>query len=736
MLRVILAVILAAFSLVPVTAIASSIDDPVTSAFAPRQIHELEAAAKASAVARMSLGFTPLVLVDQAGFDASYYGIDLSIDEVALQVAGSVTMVARARIDEFSLPNLNLLDGLIVDSITSPDGVVGWTHTSGFIYMSLPTSYDTGEAFEVRVYYHGHPVEGGLQGFDFGVHGAGIPMISTLSEPYMAQSWWPCKDTPSDKADSVDMQVTVNSALYAVSNGLLRDSIDNGDGTTTYRWHESYPITTYLVSLAITNYSRFTRWYHYGSDSMPVMFFSYPESFANAQTYWPVAVTQIGALSSYFGPYPFLNEKYGIAHFTWGGAMEHQTVSSHTGLGSGFNQYLTVHELSHQWWGDMITCRDWHHIWLNEGFASYAEALWAEYNGGATAYRSYMLGMEYFDGGRIYIDDTTDVWNIFSQRVYDKGAWVLHMLRGIVGQETFFQILQTYYADPRYQHKDAITEDFRDLAETVSGQDLDWFFQDWIYGYYYPHYYYSSLSRPRTDGKHDLFIHLRQEQFTTPQVFRMPLDLVLWYGGDADTVRVWNDQRDQDYWLVMDDPKTVSQLDPLNWILNKTTSELYALQVVSESLMTAEQFIPYSDSVVAACRDLEATITYSIVSGALPSGLTLDPVTGRISGTPLDTADASVTFRVSAPGNPNDDKSLTIVVEEGSYLPGDQNSDRTLDILDVVGLVGYVFRSESGPTPLDAADTNGDCQADIVDVVTLIGYVWRNGPLPVPGCLE
>lgn len=709
--------------------------EPQIEAFAPTQIHELEAAAKAGALARMRLGFTPNVLVDQSGFDATYYGINLAIDEVTQQVVGAVTMTARSRAAGFGSPTLNLLDGLTVDSVTSPGQPVSWSHVGGFVYVTLPNAYDIGEEFTITIYYRGHPVEGGFQGFEFGAH-AGYPMISTLSEPYMAQSWWPCKDTPSDKADSVDMRVTVNSAFYAVSNGLLRDSIDNGNGTTTYYWHESYPITTYLVSLAITNYSRFSRWYHYGADSMPVMFFSYPESFATAQTSWPIVVTQIGALAGYFGPYPFINEKYGIAHFTWGGAMEHQTASSHTGSAGGFGQYLTVHELSHQWWGDMITCRDWHHIWLNEGFASYSEALWAEYNGGATAYRSYMGGMEYWGAGRIYIDDTNDVWNIFSARVYDKGAWVLHMLRGVIGDEAFFQTFQAYYADPRYQYKDAVTEDFRDVAEAVSGQDLNWFFEDWIYGYYFPKYYRSYVSRPRADGKHDLFVRLRQAQATTPQVFRMPVDLVLSSGGVPDTVRVWNDERDQDYWFVLDNPGSVTQVDPLNWVLNELYTELYGLQLVSDSLVTANQYTPYFDSLIAACNDLGATITFSVVGGALPEGLALEPATGRITGTPVDTADALVTLRVSVPGYPDDDKVLTIAVQETPYMAGDQNGDWILNIEDIVGLIGYIFRLGPPPMPLNAADPSGDCRADIVDVVTLINSVLRNGQPPLPGCLQ
>ena len=710
-------------------------DQSPSPAYAPTQIHELEAASKASALARMRLAVTPIMLVDQSGFDAVHYGINLGINESTQQINGYVSMTARARTNGFDAPTLNFLADMVVDSVKSAGLAVLSSHAGNFLYITLAQTYNLGDRFEVTVYYHGHPTEGGFQGFAFDTH-AGTPIISTLSEPYMAQSWWPCKDTPSDKADSVDMIVTVNAAYYAVSNGLLRDSIDNGDGTTTYHWHSSYPITTYLVSLAITDYERFTLWYHHGIDSMPVVFYSYPESLTTALARWPITVSQIGALAAYYGEYPFLNEKYGIAHFPWGGAMEHQTVSSHTNSSFGFDQYLIVHELSHQWWGDMVTCRDWHHIWLNEGFASYSEALWAEHLGGTTSYRNYMAGMQYFSGGRIYIDDTTSVGNIFSLRVYDKGAWVLHMLRGILGDSTFFDVMRTYYADPQFQYEDAVTEDFRDLAEAVSGQELDWFFDEWIYGYNHPQYYYSSLSRARGDGSYDLFVHLRQAQATVPQAFLMPVDMVRTIGPITDTVQVWNDRRDQDFHFVVPAAGTVTAIDPENWVLDRTFTETYELQLVSDSLIDAYQYAPYSDSLIAACTSPATPITLSVVSGTLPPGLSLNATTGRVTGLTGDTTDVTLLIRASASGFANDQKQIHVTVHAAAYLPGDQNGDRILNVQDIVDLIDYVFRAGDPPIPLNAADPNGDCESNIVDIVTLIDHVWRAGSFPLPGCLE
>jgi aminopeptidase N len=707
----------------------------------PAEMHRIEGEGKASALQHqrgIQSSLTAAEIIDQNGFDADYYSLNIRVDEIALQIYGQVSMRARARTNGFMTPTLNFTNGLTTDSVRSFGRPITWTHASNFLYINLDSSYNTGDGFEVTVYYHGHPPEGGFQGFAFGVHGSNpsVPIISTLSEPYLAQSWWPCKDVPSDKADSTDVRTRVNSSFYCVSNGVLRDSINNGDGTTTYAWHEQYPITTYLVSLAISNYSRFDRWYHYGADSMPVRFYSYPEKLTSALAGWPVAVDQIGFYSATFGEYPFIGEKYGMVHFNWGGAMEHQTVTSATSSSFGFDQYLVCHELSHQWWGDMITCRNWNHIWMNEGFASYCEALWAEHLGGTSGYRNYMSGMKYVSGGRIYIDDTTNVGNIFSSRVYDKGAWVLHMMRGIIGDSAFFATLRAYYDDPRYKWKDVVTEDFRDLAESVSGVNLHDFFNDWIYGYYYPQYMVSTRPQLLPDGSWRLNLHLRQAQATDPQVFHMPVDIKVTGDGLGTIIsRVSNTQRDQDYFFdgFTSIPSFVA-LDPNGWILQvNALTEAYRAHIFTDTLLPGNQYAVYRDSV----RGMAAPpLQYVLAAGILPNGITLDPATGVLSGMPLAAGSFPIIIGLyDGTHTYYDQRSYTLKIAPSPLVLGDQHNDGVVDVFDVIHLINEVFTNGPSPSPANLSDVNRDCTLDVQDVLALINFVFLNGTAPQYGCL-
>ncbi len=502
----------------------------------------------------------------QENYDVSHYRIELAIDTTEKQISGVVTMTAKARVDSFAVVDLDLDSNMTVDGVGGD--VSGYTHIESLLRIDLTQPRQCDSSFTVQVAYHGQPAGGGFGGFGFDQHN-GVPIIWSLSEPYFARSWWPCKDTPSDKADSVDIIVTVPTDLIVASNGSLVSTEANGDATRTFHWHESYPITTYLVSVAATNYEIYTDWFNYApGDSMIVSLYTYPGALDAPQVQLDELLDMLTYFHDIFGPYPFLTEKYGIAQFPRGGGMEHQTITSQ---GTFLSSILTVHELAHQWWGDKITNATWGDIWLNEGFASYAEALYFEDTQGKDYYHTYLGWMDRDYPYPIYVDDTTSVGRIFDWTVYDKGGWFLHMLRHIVGDSTFFDILLAYSDDPRFAYGNATTAGFQSVCDSVSGQDLDWFFQPWIYEVGRPEYRVE-WSAGDSVGMFVLDLKIEQTQAPERALFPMPIDITIETATGDTVVTVFNDSASQVFRIPLAAAPTGIIIDQDGWILKRIVS--------------------------------------------------------------------------------------------------------------------------------------------------------------------
>lgn len=505
-------------------------------------------------------------------YDVKYYKLDLTVNHIAQTISGNVTCKA-----EIVQPNVteiyyDLTNPLIVDSVLFNGNSVSFTRGVNTLNIQTGITLNQGDNFTTVVYYHGTPGSSGFGSFEFSSQG-GNPAIWTLSEPYGAKDWWPVKDTPADKADSADFWITVSTSLTPVSNGKLMEIVDNGNGTHTYKWKSSYPIAQYLLSMAITNYAQYTNYYHYSpTDSMPIDHFLYPASLNSNIAQLNKTPGMIEIYADRFGEYPFLNEKYGHAQFGWGGGMEHQTITS---MGS-FGNMLIAHELAHMWFGDKITCKDWHHIWLNEGFATYGECLINEAWYGKSGYDSYIaneMSSAKNAVGSIWVQNITSVWEIFDgNRSYSKGAVVLHMLRGIVGDSVFFSILQNYAANPNVAYGVATTEDFQAVAESVSGLDLDYFFQQWIYGENYPRYSVIWSKNSLGGNLYNLSLKITQNVNSNPSFFTMPVQIkVNSVTGDT-TITVFNDSQVQTFNVTVNNEPTSISFDPGNWILKTLNS--------------------------------------------------------------------------------------------------------------------------------------------------------------------
>jgi hypothetical protein len=667
-------------------------------------------------------------------YDISFYSLDLTINHVTKVIYGRVGIYGRPTIAALDTVKINLNSVLTVDSVYDQTGNLVFSRPSGYVTVHLPNPVAQGEMFGFTVVYHGTPPSSGLMGFSFATH-LSKPLITTLSEPYGAHDWWPCNDITVDKADSVDVIITADTSLVVSSNGLQVSDVNNGNGTHTVYWQERYPIATYLVSIALYPYNVWGDWYHYSpSDSMPLTYFVYPERDGASRPAYSVIPEMISILASRYGEYPFINEKYGCSHFDWGGAMEHQTNTSTDASDWGMESDVVVHELSHQWWGDMVTCADWHHIWINEGFATYSEALYYEALYGTLYYHNYVNNFEFTSAGSIYIQDTTNVWNIFGSIVYDKGGWVLHMLRHIVGDELFFQSLVNYRN--QYMWSTATTEQFRDVVETTTGMDLHWFFQEWIYGTYRPDYRYSYLSEFDPAGGWNTYLYLRQAQTTNPTFFTMPIDIKITTSSGSETTVIFNNKQGQNFTFHTDQQPTGIAIDPQRWISRLMNQESYTLHIINDSLADGAQAEAYVDTVQV--KGGSGNYICQVTSGAMPAGWTLEGSTGIISGTATEFG--SFTFRIRATDQTypslKDSVTYSVQVEGLPLLPGDANLDHQITSGDAIFIVNYIFRAGQAPVIKNLADANGDCKITVGDAVYIISYIFRSGSAPVMGCVE
>lgn len=433
--------------------------------------------------------------LNTGNYDLKYHRLDLNIDPAVAFITGEITSYFEAKSD-ISTVTFDLASNMIVSQVLQRDNPLTFTQNADDeLVITLPITQNTGVLDSLTVSYSGNPISSGLGSFEQTQHN-GDPIIWTLSEPYGAKAWWPCKQDLNDKIDMVDVYLTTpqfnasNEEYISVSNGLEQSQVVNGTSKTTHFKHE-YPIPAYLIAIAATNYEVYSHTVPNNGNPFDIVNYVYPENLANAQANTPITVDIMNIYSNLFEEYPYANEKYGHAQFGWGGGMEHTTVS----FMGNFGRNLVAHELAHQWFGNKITCGSWKDIWLNESFATYLSGITIENLDGNNAFTTWKQqrnnSITSQPDGAVYLTDadTTSVSRIFSSRLsYNKGSMVLHMLRKKLGDTPFFLALQTYLASSEHAYDYAKTEDFINIVETSSGEDLTEFFEDWLYNQGYPSY--------------------------------------------------------------------------------------------------------------------------------------------------------------------------------------------------------------------------------------------------------
>ena len=422
-------------------------------------------------------------------YDISYHKLEFTVDPSVNFISGTVTTTFTVLTD-LSTVTFDLTNQLTVSSAIKDGLPLSFIQTdTNELVITLPSALIAGSVATVSISYSGIP-SNQSNAFTSSTHN-GTPVLYTLSEPYGAKDWWPCKQDLNDKTDNIDVYITAPSQYVAVSNGIETEApIINGTYKTTH-FHHGYPIPAYLIAIAVTNYSVYNQTGGSAPNQYPIINYIYPETLPLVQTQLQQTPLILDLYETLFEIYPFHQEKYGHAQFGWGGGMEHTTVSFMNSFGRG----LVAHEMAHQWFGDKITCGSWKDIWLNEGFATYVAALVIENFDGQAAFIANKNGMvnniTSSPSGAVYLSDNDllSVSRIFNSRLtYYKGAMVLNMLRLKMGDALFFQGIKNYLADPNLAYKYALTTDLQLHLEAVYGSSLTEFFNDWIYNQGYPSY--------------------------------------------------------------------------------------------------------------------------------------------------------------------------------------------------------------------------------------------------------
>jgi len=509
-------------------------------------------------------------------YDMKHVKFDVNVSNTSTAIGGNVTTTAQVVATSMPAYVFELHSALIVDSVKI-NGQLRPVTSSGIVRtVTLPAPLPQNSMFTAQVFYHGN--SGSTPGFfGNGIRRQQSPswgawVTYTLSEPYGAKDWWPTKQSLTDKIDSADIWITVPSTLKAGSNGVLQNVTPVGATQSRYEWKTRIPIDFYLLSLSVGPYVEYSYYMHFPNSNDSMLYQNYIYSNPQTLPFWKQEIDSVPQmivfLSELFGRYPFWQEKYGHTMAPLSGGMEHQTMTTQ----GNFDPTLSIHELAHQWFGNNVTCGSWKDIWLNEGFASYAEYLYMEHFWSLAQAKNSMLDI-HMDvmqdpDGSVYVADTTNSNNIFDGRlIYNKGAAIVHSLRFAFNNDSlFFLALRNYQA--QFQNGTALTQDLNAVCQQVLGQNLDTFFNQWIYGEGYPIY-----TATWNQIGNDVIVKLEQTtSHPSVPLFHTPIELRLASAAGDTVIRVHNSMATQTYQLKWDETMQSMNLDPNNWILNETIS--------------------------------------------------------------------------------------------------------------------------------------------------------------------
>lgn len=615
---------------------------------------------------------------DDRPIDVVHYDLDLSVSDASTELSGTVRIRLRPLQSTTSM-ELDLLSGELTVSAVQVDGAdAAFTHLNDRLIAQLGGAVGPADTVEIAVTYAGAPSGFRLLGYTRSLLGPASgerpPVLQSVSAPDAARSWWPCHDTPYDAA-TVTLSLTTPAAMRLVSAGMqTQDVLLPGDPTRRKQtWEMPRAIPAYLVSVAASEYANWSEAVDVtGQDGNPVSmrleFYTAPAVEAAARASWSNTGEIVQTFERLFGPYPFADIKYGMAMVDFPGGMEHPTLSS---IGAGrvstqpspltggpSHESLVAHELSHQWFGDCVRLSRWGDIWLNEGFARYAEVLWFEEKYGAAIAKEWLNTYRADE----YAGTVIDPEYLFNTTVYDKGCWILHMLRQVMGREALLRAFRTYLTDPALRFTAVTVADFQGHCEAEYGQSLDWFFDPWLHRAGRPH-----LTVEWTQAAGRGYVRVLQP---AGQEYRLPLPLRMEFTGSRLDTLVWVDGPVSTHELRLPGTLAQLQIDPeQDWLLQAET--IPVLQGVAAHLYPpypnpfnpsthVQLFFRASTTARVSIHDTRGRFVRLLLDGPLPAGLSTLVWDGR-DGEGAPVASGAYFVQVAAAGGFQARTSLALV---------------------------------------------------------------------------
>lgn len=520
-------------------------------------------------------------------YDVNYYKLNLNMTNTSTTLSGYGEMQATA-IASIDTVLYELFSSLTISSVSLNGANVPFTRSGSAVKIAANVS--PGTSFIIRTNYSGTPPTaqtnplGGSGMSNATSPSWGNEVVWSLSEPFCAYEWWPCKQSLTDKADSCDVFITVPNSCKAGSNGVLTQVVNLGNGSSRYEWKHRHPIDYYLISVAVAEYVEYNVYANPVGAPSPILIQNYiynnPQTLPNFQADIDETVDFMELFYDLYGPYPFEDEKYGHCMAPFSGGMEHQTMTTQ----GFFNPTLTAHELGHQWWGDYVTCASWCDIWVNEGFASYSEQIMLEnlYPGQEVQnMQSVHNNVMSQPGGSVWVLDSLNEARIFSGRLtYDKGAAIVHTMRYMLNDDQlFYAMLKNFLSSKAFGT--AFGVDVRDAFAQASGINFTPFFDEWYFGEGFPTY--SVQWKQLGNDALVQISHTSSAPNVTP-TFTNPIDLKFVRPGNTDTTIRFDITSNSNLFQI-NGIGTLSNsisIDPQNWVVNQngtiTMNQLLGLE--------------------------------------------------------------------------------------------------------------------------------------------------------------